>query len=408
MSRISKTLVLASGVMTWAAVEAEAAEYRCQKKDSSLRIAIEVKKDGHTLPCEVIAEDDRGDRAVLYSAQYDRDYCPSRIERTKGELEQEGWTCEMTSEENVVNARDVTTVAGDRQTSEPSENENGSGGALVARNGKVITESQQCRLGEDVRRIRIEVEDPARGKPCELIYWADGDQTRPGQLLWRAEHDAAFCPTRLSTITGKWADEGWQCDGDSLQTAAVDAAPVPPVESQAETGIQPNEATSGQQAQPVQQAQAEGQSEIEAADDDAVDSAVDPKLEAIIAADAERIGEWMEVEPAIEIAARGDLNDDGSDDAVVFLAYQSDQAAYRQYLMSYLVADDGYELASVKLLTGVGAPPDHARVEQIDKGVIWLTFPENSGSAPLPTGFKLRDQQLIEVDVENGSPAPAD
>ena len=41
-----------------------------------MRIAIEVKKAGHTLPCEVVAEDDRGERAVLYSAQYDRELLP--------------------------------------------------------------------------------------------------------------------------------------------------------------------------------------------------------------------------------------------------------------------------------------------------------------------------------------------
>ena len=127
----------------------------------------------------------------------------------------------------------------------------------------------------------------------------------------------------------------------------------------------------------------------------------DLALESVIAADAERIGEWMEVEPAIEIAARGDLNGDGSDDAVVFLAYQSDQAAYRQYLMSYLVDDDGYELASVKLLTDVGPPPAQARVEQIDKGVIWLTLPDEDGAASQQTGYRLQDQQLVEVDAQS-------
>ena len=129
--------------------------------------------------------------------------------------------------------------------------------------------------------------------------------------------------------------------------------------------------------------------------------AVDQTLEAIITADAERIGEWMEVEPAIEIAARGDLNDDGSRRRRgIPCTYQSDQAAYRQYLMSYLVADDGYELASVKLLTGVNPPPGQARVEQIDQGVIWLSLPNEDGSTTsAQTGYRLRDQQLVEVDT---------
>ena len=107
----------------------------------------------------------------------------------------------------------------------------------------------------------------------------------------------------------------------------------------------------------------------------------------------------MEVEPNIEVAARGDLNADGNDDAVVLLAYQSDQAAYRQYLMSYLVADETYELAGVKLLTGVSPPPDHAKVEQIDQGIIWLSLPGSSGSRLNPVGYMLRNQQLVEVDT---------
>ena len=58
MTMVFRTLVLASSVTAWMASGAVAAEYQCRKSDSSLRIAIEVKKAGHTLPCEVIAEDE--------------------------------------------------------------------------------------------------------------------------------------------------------------------------------------------------------------------------------------------------------------------------------------------------------------------------------------------------------------
>ena len=345
MTTVFRALVLASSVTAWMATEAVAAEYQCWKSDSSLRIAIEVKKAGHTLPCEVIAEDDRGQRAVLYSARYDRDYCPARIERTREELEQEGWACEKTSDENIVGLEGQPIDNADRQTPASDAGDTGSGGALVAGSGKVITTSLQCSKQNDLRRIRIEVEDVTRGRPCQLIYWADGDQSKPGQLLWRAEHDATFCPQRLEVITRKWVGEGWHCEASGTQTAAVVTTPVARPES----------------TEAVDQALATPDARAEEGDlADAVTP--DPDLEAIIAADAERIGEWMDVEPAIEIAARGDLNDDGSDDAVVFMAYQSEQSAYRQYLMGYLVADRGYELAGVKLLTGVNPPPAQARV----------------------------------------------
>ncbi|MGI9498831.1 MAG: hypothetical protein ACR2P3_02240 [Geminicoccaceae bacterium] len=378
MSSVFKALVLASSISAWLAAEAASAEYQCRKKESSVRIAIEVEKAGHTLPCKVVAEDDRGQRGTLYSAQYDRNYCPSRIEKTRDELEQEGWSCQKTSDENIVWTEASSDVA-DNSAASRKESDVVDGGMLLAGNDKAVTASEQCRRGNSLRRIHIEVEDPTQGIPCELLYWSDGDQTKPGQLLWRAEHDAEFCRKRLNVITEKWADEGWSCDAGSLQQAAVvivDSEPDVVIEQEPSARL----AQSGER-------------------DQAGAPDVDSKLEAIIAADAERISEWMEVEPAIEIAARGDLNDDGSDDAVVFLAYQSDQSAYRQYLMSYLVAEDGgYELASVKLLTGVSPPPAQARVEQIDKGVIWLTLPDQDGSTPEQTGYRLRDQQLIEVE----------
>ena len=225
MSAIFRTLLLASSVAAWAANEAAAAEYQCRKADSTLRIAIEVRKVGHTLPCEVVVEDDRGEQATLYSARYDRDYCPSRIEKTRDELEQDGWACEKTADQNIVRNEDGTSAGTSRNALVQEKSAPGSGGALVAGNGKVIASSHQCRRGDDLRRIRIEVENATSGKPCELIYWADGDQSKVGQLLWRAEHDASFCPRRLGTIVNKWISEGWSCDAGKPQTAAIETSP---------------------------------------------------------------------------------------------------------------------------------------------------------------------------------------
>ncbi|MEM7043032.1 MAG: hypothetical protein AAF543_09500 [Pseudomonadota bacterium] len=385
MSTILKTLVLSSSVIFWVASNASAVEFQCRKLDSSLRIAVEVKKAGHTLPCEVVAEDDRGDRAVLYSAQYDRDYCPSRIEKTKDELEQEGWSCQQTSTVNVVRGQTTSTDQVNQQASVEEDNTSGSGGALVTGNARTILASHQCRQGDDLRSIRIEAENSESGKPCELIYWQDGDQSKPGQLLWRAENDATFCPRRLEIIVGKWTSEGWRCAAEDTTTAALDASPALVADSEGEEDQAPS---------------AETVAGISSNDVDGSTLDADPALAAVVTADAKRIGEWMEVDPDIEIAARGDLNDDGSDDAVVFLAYQSDQSAYRQYLMSYLVAGNGYELASVKLLTGVNPPPAQARVDEIDKGVIWLTLPDEDNTTPSQTGYRLRDQQLVEVDAK--------
>lgn len=410
-----RTAVLVSGITLWTAAEAEAAEYRCQKIDSSVRIAVEVKKAGHTLPCEVVAEDDKGERAVLYKAQYDRDYCPTRLDRTKADLESDGWSCQKTSDVNVVKRSDDEAEDNVEQAevaavaTESAATPQG-GNLQPIQDGKYILASRQCRNGDETRLIHIEVNNPNDRKPCELVYWADGDVSKPGQLLWRAEHDADFCPRRLETIVGKWIGDGWQCDAEvpAIESAAIDPAvnqptPATPTPEEAPAPSSSSEVAALEENVPaLEDIEAVEQLPVEAKSEDQ-SATPDSALEAIINADAERIGQWMEVEPDIEIAARGDLNDDGADDAVVFLAYQSDQSVYRQYLMSYLVADGGYELASVKLLTGVKPPPAQARVEEIDEGVIWLTVPNDDGAASAPTGYKLRDQQLIEVDGESAS-----
>lgn len=393
-----RTLAIASSGVILATTSLMAAEYQCQKADSSLRLAIEVKKEGHTLPCEVIAEDDRGERAVLYSAKFDRNYCPARIEKTRSELEADGWACEKSSDQNVVQGngklqpgRDLgakpTDTDGAAETSSVADT-----APVPADNGVTVADIRHCRRSGELRRIQIEVDNPERGRPCSLIYWAEDDRSDDGRLLWRAVHDAAFCPKRLGTIVDKWSEEGWQCESVDVQTAAL-----PKTESG--TAFSPELAYEEVGQPPAEDRPAEGASggPIEP----------NPTLKVIVEADAKRIGEWMEVEPAIEIAAHGDLNDDGNDDALVFLAYQSDQAAYRQYLMSYLGAGDSYELAGVKLLTGVSAPPAQAKVERIDEGVIWLSLAASDGTRRSPTGYVLRNQQLVEVDAESTSQSAA-
>lgn len=372
MLRFAQAAGLALGSVMLATQPIMASEYQCKRNDSALRIAIEVKKAGHTLPCEVIVEDDRNERAVLYSAKYDRGYCPERLEKTRTELESEGWACQQSSTTNVVRGTGSISPLSDLAASDRQP--------PTTPNGAAIADSRSCKLDDGVRRIRIEVEDVQKGKPCALVYWSETNQDDEGQVLWRAEHDAEFCTKRLGFIVDKWTDEGWRCSSDDgIAEVAVETAIVP------ELTLAPTEEPTRTTA-PI--------------DVDEPSTAVDPKLEAIIEADAERIGEWMEVEADIKVAAHGDLNADGTDDAIVFLAYQSEQAAYRQYLMSYLVADETYELAGVKLLTGANPPPAEARVEQIDDGgTIWLSLPEADGTRLEPIGYQLRNQQLVEVET---------
>ncbi len=361
MLKFSAVTILTLGAATFIATSSSASEYQCRQEGSALRLAIEVKKAGHTLPCNVIAEDDLNDKAVLYSARYDRTYCPARLEKKRAELEQEGWICSKSSDSYI--------VRGAGKLDPPTERA-ARGNAPASADDTTIMDSRVCKLDSGIRRIRVEVEDPNAGRPCLLNYWSTGDNSEAWQRLWRAEHDPEFCARRLDVILQKWKKDGWQCDVDD-DVPEIAAVPAPAKE-------QP---TPPSAAEIVQQAKT-----------------VDPEsLQAVVEADAKRIGEWMEVEPAIEVAAHGDLNADGQDDAVVFLTYQSDQAAFRRYLMSYLVADETYKLASVKLLTGISPPPAQASVKEIDQGVIWVSLSKDDGTHQEPVGYVLRDRQLIEV-----------
>ncbi len=361
MVKFSSVAGLTLGMAVFASTSLSAGEYQCTHEDQALRLAIEVKKAGHTLPCSVIAEDDLDEKAVLYSARYDRTYCPQRLEKKRAELEQEGWVCSKTSDSYIVRGTGKPAFSMQRKASRSKP---------VSPAGTTIMDSRVCKLDSDIRRIRVEVEDPDSGKPCLLNYWSTDEGSEPWKRLWRAENDPGFCARRLGVILQKWAKDGWQCDVDDAQEIA--AGPV----------LEEERTSPASAAEVVRQAKT-----------------ADPEsLQAVVEADAKRIGEWMEVEPAIEVAAHGDLNDDGQDDAVVFLTYQSDQAAFRRYLMSYLVADETYELASVKLLTGISPPPAEAKVKEIDQGIIWVSLPRDDGTSPEPIGYILRDRQLVEID----------
>ncbi|NJO38939.1 MAG: hypothetical protein HC871_16735 [Rhizobiales bacterium] len=168
MSVIFRTLALAASLAALTAAEAAAVEYTCRKQDSSLRLALEVLRPGHTLPCEVVVENDRGERAVLFSAQYDRDYCPSRIEKTRAEVEQEGWICEKTAAEPIAQTSDLPAggVAGQAEVAAPERSDTSAGEVQALDPDRTIVASQRCSKDGLSRQLMIEVDDPARARPA--------------------------------------------------------------------------------------------------------------------------------------------------------------------------------------------------------------------------------------------------
>lgn len=61
---------------------------------------------------------------------------------------------------------------------------------------------------KDSRYLVIEVEDPNTGLPCTVIDKTDRENPK---MLWRAEHQRAFCRDRMRKLVGRLTGQGWMC-----------------------------------------------------------------------------------------------------------------------------------------------------------------------------------------------------
>lgn len=281
-----------------------------------------------------------------------------------------------------------------------------------------------CRSGEIVRRVVIEVGDLATSLPCEVVYWKDTEAPGVRRVLWNAKTDAGFCDDKAAGLVDKLATSGWQCDlsgaGAPTEQAAVAPASQPAgtdssADSESVSSLDaaapqpsatplPSNATEGSSTTPSWADPAARSNETETA---AIEPAAAPpspviteQLRGVIAQNLESLNKSVDGDFEAEVGQFGDLNADGLDDAVVFFNYQSSNADYTQFVAAYLFNGDSYHLAATKPVGGTDRAIEKVEVEDIVNGSILLRLQLNDASQTEDrrAAMTLKDGQLIEIE----------
>ena len=67
-----------------------------------------------------------------------------------------------------------------------------------------VASETRCVRGDDtIRRVAIEVQDPSRDAPCEVVYWKDTEEPGVRSVLWRAQTDAGYCAQKAEELIGR-------------------------------------------------------------------------------------------------------------------------------------------------------------------------------------------------------------
>ena len=63
------------------------------------------------------------------------------------------------------------------------------------------------------RRIAVVYEQPDAPLPCTVQFFEHplGRYSMKWRVLWRAEHDASFCRTKVLDQIEQWRGQGWEC-----------------------------------------------------------------------------------------------------------------------------------------------------------------------------------------------------
>lgn len=234
-----------------------------------------------------------------------------------------------------------------------------------------------CRFGDNIRRVELRIADERTRLPCEVVYWKRGEPS----VLWRAETEAGFCERRAEELVQTLESGGWTC----REAAAPRAAEAPPAEA-VEPAAGPS-SNGGQQDAEREQLRRLAQEAV------ARDLARLNELTASGSFDA-------------EIAALGDLDGDGTDDAAVVVTY-SNGSEQQQYLMAYIHQDSAgpsYVPMAKVAITGREEEVRGAEVQAIEGGAIRLELevaepgdPECCPSGRSRATFVVQDGRLVEL-----------
>jgi hypothetical protein len=286
-----------------------------------------------------------------------------------------------------------------------------------------------------VRLIELSGPDTTQGAACEVRYWRNAEAPGSGRSLWRANRDTDFCAARVRELIARLEAGGWTCNS-SAQPAS--AAPVPATGSAPKLAPQTEPRPAA--AAPAQIGPAPGPEPAEATlaakSPSPTASLTAPALfpakpRSHIVARTERSGsdEPVATPPAnanaalldqiveqtlhsarelygghfqAELAAFGDLDDDGLQDAVVLITYQADRNEYVQYLVAYLFNGETFQSVATRNVGGRFLDALRADLQGIADGKILVELESLGGGttccARRRSAFALQDGQLVEVE----------
>jgi hypothetical protein len=307
----------------------------------------------------------------------------------------------------------------------------------------------RCWNGELVRRIQLSGPDTTEGGACEVRYWRNANVTGTGQSLWRANRDNGFCAARARELVARLEAGGWTCSsGEQLAgaapvaaagwapepavradprpaaTAQIGRAPLPePAQAALPAGppspVVSPPAPSMLSAEPPSVAARTELSAPPAERPPPVVARVEPSaseermaapppranaalLDHVVEQTLNSVQELYGGDFRAELAALGDLDGDGLEDAAVLITYQADRNEYVQYLVAYLFNGETFQSVATKNVGGRFLDALRADLQGIAEGKILVELEALDGAAVCcarrRTAFALDNGQLVEVD----------
>jgi hypothetical protein len=293
----------------------------------------------------------------------------------------------------------------------------------------------RCWNGDLVRRIELSGPDPTQGAACEVRYWRNAKTSGPGQSLWRANQDTDFCAARARELIARLEAGGWTCSSSGqpasappLQTAAaaperapaVESRPAAPAPAPTTRSLEPESPDPTLRAEPPSPApariepsappaepssRAPARAEPSTPNEPAAASPASPNaalLDQVVEQTLHSVQELYGGQFQAELAAFGDLDGDGLEDAAVMVTYQADRKEYVQYLVAYLFNGKTFQSVATRNVGGRFLDAVRADLQGIADGKILVELEALDGGASCcasrRTAFALENGQLVEVD----------
>jgi hypothetical protein len=266
--------------------------------------------------------------------------------------------------------------------------------------GQGWAQDVRCQRNELVRQVEVQFAQDGDGLPCQVL-WQNTAGSEQRKLVWRSASRLDFCTDKARELVHQLLDGGWTCDAQV--TASPDPS-APQVRVRLEPAEPEADAALPLRSEPGLPEQAEPSVGRAHEDPPPPNRAV---LETALERDIERLGQLAGPSPGgfdVSMARLGDLNGDGSADAVALLTHRPDDAPPSHHLLAYLFDGQTFLPVARLALSETGAELTQAELQDIVDGVITLVLhvpqpgdPECCPSGRRRVGFVLRDHQLVDA-----------